>query len=89
MLARLSPSDIRSTTLAGEPIKALLTMAPGDHRPIGGIKVVTEHGWFAVRPSGTEAVCKLYAESFKDRNHLRRIQEEAHAIIEKAFTTEA
>jgi phosphoglucomutase len=88
VLARLSPSDVRVTTLAGEPIRAVLTTAPGDHRPIGGIKVVTDHGWFAARPSGTEAVYKLYAESFKGRDHLRRIQEEAHGIIQKAFTTQ-
>jgi phosphoglucomutase len=89
VLACLSPSDIQATTLAGETITAVLTTAPGDHRPIGGIKVVTEHGWFAARPSGTEAVCKLYAESFKGRDHPRRIREEAHGIIQKAFTTEA
>ena len=64
---------------------AVLTAAPGDGQPIGGIKVVTEHGWFAARPSGTEAVYKLYAESFRGPEHLRRIQEEAQAIIQRAF----
>jgi phosphoglucomutase len=64
---------------------AVLTTAPGDGQPIGGIKVVTEHGWFAARPSGTEAVYKLYAESFRGPEHLRRIQEEAQAIIQRAF----
>ncbi|MBI4609653.1 MAG: alpha-D-glucose phosphate-specific phosphoglucomutase [Candidatus Rokubacteria bacterium] len=84
-LQRLSPTDLRLAELAGEPVTAILTTAPGDGRPIGGIKVVAEHGWFAARPSGTEAVYKLYAESFKGRDHLRSIQEEASAIIQKAF----
>ena len=88
-LARLSPRDVRVTALAGDPIRAVMTTAAGDHRPIGGIKVVTDQGWFAARPSGTEAVYKLYAESFKDRAHLRRIQEEAQAIIRTAVATEA
>ena len=64
---------------------AVLTTAPGGGQPIGGIKVATEHGWFAARPSGTEAVYKLYAESFRGPEHLRRIQEEAQAIIQRAF----
>jgi phosphoglucomutase len=84
-LERLSPAALRLAELAGEPVTATLTTAPGDGRPIGGIKVVTEHGWFAARPSGTEAVYKLYAESFTGRDHLRRIQEEARAIIQEAF----
>ena len=67
----------------------MLTTAPGNHRPIGGIKVVTDQGWFAARPSGTEAVLKIYAESFKDLAHLRRIQEEAYAIIQTAVATKA
>ena len=87
-LASLTPRDILVTVLAGDPIQAVLTTASGDQRPFGGIKVVTEHGWFAVRPSGTEAVYKLYAESFRDRAHLQRIQEEAHGIIEAAVTRE-
>jgi phosphoglucomutase len=86
-LLRLAPRDVRATALAGDPIRAVLTTAPGNGRPIGGIKVVTDTGWFAARASGTEAVYKLYAESFKDRTHLHRIQEEAHAIIQKAFKT--
>ena len=86
-LARLAPRDVRVTVLAGDPIRAVLTTASGDHRPIGGIKVVTDHGWFAARPSGTEAVLKIYAESFKDLAHLRRIQEEAYAIIQTAVAT--
>ncbi|MGK2934281.1 MAG: phosphoglucomutase (alpha-D-glucose-1,6-bisphosphate-dependent) [Gemmatimonadaceae bacterium] len=88
-LARMQPGDIRGTALAGDTIREMLTTAPGDHRPIGGVKVVTDHGWFAARPSGTEPVFKLYAESFRDRTHLHRIQEEAHAIIQQAFATEA
>jgi phosphoglucomutase len=86
-LARLAPRDVRVTVLAGDPIRAVLTSVSGDHRPIGGIKVVTDQGWFAARPSGTEAVYKLYAESFKDRTHLHRIQEEAYAVIQTAVTT--
>jgi phosphoglucomutase len=89
VLARLAPSDIAVTTLAGDPIREVLSTAGEDHRPIGGIKVVTDNGWFAARPSGTEAVCKLYAESFKDRDHLHRIQEEGCAVVQKAFSTKA
>ena len=88
-LARLAPRDIPVSALAGDPIRAVLHTAPGNGRPIGGIKVVTEHGWFAARPSGTEAVFKLYAESFQDRTHLNRIQEEAYAIIQTAVATQA
>jgi phosphoglucomutase len=84
-LARLSPADLALADLAGDPITAVLTTAPGDQRPIGGIKVTTEHGWFAARPSGTEPVYKLYAESFKGVEHLRRIQEEAQAAIQRVF----
>jgi phosphoglucomutase len=86
-LARLTATDLSMTELAGEPITAVLTSAPGDGRPIGGIKVITEHGWFAARPSGTESLYKLYAESFKSREHLSRIQEEARAVIQKALRT--
>lgn len=84
-LQRLSAADLGLTELAGERVTAVLTAAPGDGRPIGGIKVMTEHGWFAARPSGTEAVYKLYAESFKGRDHLGRIVEEAQAVIQRAF----
>jgi len=66
VLAKLSPADVRASTLAGEPIEARLTTAPGNGAPIGGLKVVTKNGWFAARPSGTEDVYKIYAESFKD-----------------------
>ncbi|MCP9449974.1 MAG: phosphoglucomutase, alpha-D-glucose phosphate-specific, partial [Nitrospira sp.] len=84
-LSKLSPHHLTVTTLAGDRITAMLTTAPGNGAAIGGIKVVTKHGWFAARPSGTEAVYKLYAESFRGREHLKRIQEEAQAIIGKAL----
>jgi phosphoglucomutase len=85
LLARLSPSDVTAATLAGDRIEARLTVAPGNAAPIGGLKVVTDHGWFAARPSGTEAVYKLYAESFRGVDHLHRIQEEAQALIRSAL----
>ncbi|MBI2197601.1 MAG: alpha-D-glucose phosphate-specific phosphoglucomutase [Candidatus Rokubacteria bacterium] len=85
ILARLSPGQITASDLAGDTITSLLTAAPGNQAPIGGLKVVTRSGWFAARPSGTEDVYKLYAESFKGRDHLRRIQAEAQAIIQRAF----
>jgi phosphoglucomutase len=80
-LKKLSPDQISASTLAGETITAKLTEAPGNGAPIGGIKVVTENGWFAARPSGTEDIYKIYTESFKDRKHLTRIQEEARTIV--------
>jgi len=80
-LQRLSSRDITASALAGETITAVLTEAPGNGAAIGGIKVSTENGWFAARPSGTEDVYKMYAESFKGEDHLRRIQEEARALI--------
>jgi phosphoglucomutase len=85
VLAGLSPKDVTASALAGDPIETLLTTAPGNGAPIGGLKVVTAQGWFAARPSGTEDVYKLYAESFRGRDHLRRIQEEAKAIVGKAL----
>ncbi|HTS96391.1 MAG TPA: phosphoglucomutase, alpha-D-glucose phosphate-specific, partial [Streptosporangiaceae bacterium] len=81
-LARLSPDQVGATELAGEKIIARLTTAPGNGEPLGGLKVVTESGWFAARPSGTEDVYKLYAESFQGTDHLARIQAEAQQIIE-------
>lgn len=87
MLQRLSPEQVSSRTLAGEPITAMLTEAPGNHAAIGGLKVVTANGWFAARPSGTEDVYKLYAESFKGRDHLRQIQDDAQALIIKVFSS--
>jgi len=80
-LAKLSPQDVKASTLAGEPITAKLTRARGNDAPIGGLKVVTDDGWFAVRPSGTEDVYKLYAESFRDRVHLQQIQAEARSFV--------
>jgi phosphoglucomutase len=84
-LAKLSPDMVSTDTLAGDRIVAKLTRAPGNDAPIGGLKVVTETGWFAARPSGTEDVYKLYAESFRDRAHLQLIQEEARAIVSLAL----
>ena len=80
-LGRLSPAAVRASTLAGDPITAILTTAPGNGAPIGGLKVVTAEGWFAARPSGTENVTKLYAESFRGEEHLGRILEEAQALV--------
>jgi phosphoglucomutase len=84
-LAKLSPDQVTADRLAGEPITAMLTSAPGNGAAIGGLKVVTESGWFAARPSGTEDVYKLYAESFKGSDHLAQIQEEARAILDRAL----
>jgi phosphoglucomutase len=86
-LEHLTPVQVNATELAGEKIEAMLTAAPGNGKPIGGLKVVTAHGWFAARPSGTEEVYKLYAESFLGEDHLRRIQEEAQSIIARAFAS--
>jgi phosphoglucomutase len=85
VLKSLSPKQITASTLAGEKILAILTRAPGNGASIGGLKVVTENGWFAARPSGTEDIYKVYAESFKDSNHLVRIQTEAQEIVRNAF----
>lgn len=86
VLSRLAPDQVKATDLAGEPIVARLTKAPGNDAPIGGIKVVAKNGWFAARPSGTEHVYKLYAESFLGVDHLRRIQEQAREIIAAALS---
>ena len=83
-LERLSPEAVKAPTLAGEPIVAKLTRAPGNGAPIGGLKVVTGNGWFAARPSGTEAVYKIYAESFKDEQHLQAILSDARRIVASA-----
>ena len=85
-LLSLSPDDVTATHLAGDVIEARLTTAPGNGAPIGGVKVITAHGGLAARPSGTEAVYKLYAESFRGSAHLQRIQEEARALISRALT---
>jgi phosphoglucomutase len=84
-LLNLSADDISASELAGDPIQALLTKAPGNGAAIGGLKVVTAHGWFAARPSGTEDVYKLYAESFRGPSHLQRIQEEAQAMVARTL----
>ena len=84
-LGKLSPQDIPVSELAGERIETVLTNAPGDGNPIGGIKVITRNGWFAARPSGTEDVYKIYAESFRDRNHLNQIQQEAQSMISQVL----
>jgi phosphoglucomutase len=88
ILAQLSERDIKDSELAGEKIVSILTTAPGSANAIGGVKVVTENGWFAARPSGTENIYKLYAESFLGADHLKRIQAEAQAILQRAFAKE-
>jgi phosphoglucomutase len=85
ILAKLSPSDVNETELAGDKIEKMLTTAPGNNAPIGGLKVVTSRGWFAARPSGTEDVYKIYAESFAGEEHLRRLQTEAQELISHVF----
>ncbi len=84
-LGKLSPEEVTASMLAGEPILARLTHAPGNGAPIGGLKVVAGSGWFAARPSGTENIYKIYAESFRDENHLQAIVSEARQIVDKAL----
>jgi len=86
VLTELSPDVITAGTLAGEKILQVLSHAPGNNAAIGGVKVVTENGWFAARPSGTEDIYKIYAESFIDNDHLQRIIKEAQDIVSAAFT---
>jgi phosphoglucomutase len=85
ILGRLSPEDVSATHLAGDPVTAILTTAPGNGAAIGGLKVMTGQGWFAARPSGTENVYKVYAESFRGEDHLERIIEEAQAVVGRAL----
>jgi len=85
ILEKLSPQQVRSTYLAEEKVQAILTRAPGNGAPIGGLKVIAESGWFAARPSGTEDIYKIYAESFRGADHLRRILEEAQTIVSDAL----
>ena len=85
LLKALSPEKLAMAELAGEPVRATLTAAPGNGQPFGGIKVITDSGWFAARPSGTEDVYKIYAESFRSQAHLRQIQSEAQRAIDSAF----
>jgi phosphoglucomutase len=89
VLAQLSPAQVEATELAGDPIMAMMTTAPGNGAAIGGLKVVTAQGWFAARPSGTEDVYKLYAESFRGLEHLKQIQDEAQALIARALAASA
>jgi phosphoglucomutase len=84
-LGKLNGDAIQATELAGEPITAKLSSAPGNGAAIGGVKVVTEHAWFAARPSGTEDVYKIYAESFQGEEHLRQVQQEAKTIVDAAL----
>jgi phosphoglucomutase len=84
-LAKLSPSQVKITELAGEKIQTIITQAPGNGAPIGGLKVAAQNGWFAARPSGTEDIYKIYAESFQGTDHLRRILEEAQTIVSDAL----
>lgn len=87
-LGRLSPQQVHSAELAGERIQSILTEAPGNHAPIGGLKVIAKSGWFAARPSGTEDIYKIYAESFSGTAHLHRVLSEAQAIVESALAGE-
>jgi phosphoglucomutase len=87
-LSKLSPRQVPGTALAGERIESVLSRAPGNHAPIGGLKVISAHGWFAARPSGTENIYKIYAESSRDQQHLRHIVEEAQAMVGAALATE-
>jgi phosphoglucomutase len=86
LLGRLSPQQVKSRELAGEPIRSILTQAPGNGASIGGLKVIAENGWFAARPSGTEDIYKVYAESFRGAEHLQRVLAEAQAIVSEALS---
>jgi phosphoglucomutase len=88
-LEKLTPDAVTESTLAGEPITAKLTKAPGNNAPIGGLKVVAESGWFAARPSGTENIYKIYAESFKSQAHLNAILSEAEEMVNNALGSSA
>jgi phosphoglucomutase len=85
LLAKLSPEQVKLTELADEKIQTVLTHAPGNGAPLGGLKVIAESGWFAARPSGTEDIYKIYAESFRGADHLHRILEEAQTIVNDAL----
>jgi len=86
ILSNLNPDNVKADQLAGEKILQKLTKAPYNHASIGGLKVITENGWFAARPSGTENIYKIYAESFIGEDHLHQIQQEAQEIVSDAFT---
>src|SRR5207248_8254121 len=85
VLKKLTPEQMNVTELAGEPVRSVLAAAPGNHQPIGGIKIVADNGWFAARPSGTEEVYKIYAESFRSQAHLKQIQDEAQILLSGIF----
>ena len=89
ILKNLTPERLGAKELAGEPVEAMLSSAPGNNEPIGGIKVIAKSGWFAARPSGTEEVYKVYAESFRSAEHLKQIQQDAQTLISRAFATDA
>ncbi len=89
ILSKLSPAQVHAKELAGEPIEAMLTTAPGNGAALGGLKVTTRNGWFAARPSGTENVYKIYAESFLGKDHLKRLQTEAQTLVSSVFTQTA
>jgi phosphoglucomutase len=88
-LEKLAAADIHIIELAGDKVQQILTAAPGDGNPIGGIKVIARDGWFAARPSGTEEIYKIYAESFRGQDHLRRIEEEAQTIVSETLARSA
>jgi phosphoglucomutase len=86
LLSKLSPDQVQSTELAGETIQSILSHAPGNEQAIGGLKVMTENGWFAARPSGTEDIYKIYAESFISDDHLKQLVVEAQALVDGAIS---
>ena len=88
-LVKLSPEVVKEAKLAGDPITAKLTRAPGNNAAIGGLKIETASGWFAARPSGTENIYKIYAESFRDQKHLQTIVNEAQEIVNKTLSAPA
>jgi phosphoglucomutase len=85
LLAALSPDQVRCPDLAGEKVQSIINVAPGNHAPIGGVKVTAATGWFAARPSGTEDIYKIYAESFRGKDQLKRIVEEAQTVVDAAL----
>ena len=89
ILSGLSPQQVLSKDLVGEKILSIISHAPGNGAPIGGLKVIAENGWFAARPSGTENIYKIYAESFRGEQHLRRIADEAQTIVDTALVAGA
>jgi phosphoglucomutase len=84
-LKKLSEADVEAAELAGEPITSIMVNAPGNRAPIGGLKVETKNGWFAARPSGTEDIYKIYAESFRDESHIEQIMSDAQSIVDGAL----